>query len=313
MSREPGRVRRTTSIFTDPSDPRTEAYVTVASGESLTSSPRRHPDERNRQRQVLTTPMLEVSDTVVEVEENAEVVFDLAALTASYGEKIALRNVTMKIRRNGVTAFIGPSGCGKSTLIRCLNRMNDGIATISGKVIYHGEDLYGPKIDATDVRRRIGMVFQRPNPFPKSIYDNVAFGPRIQGRRRNMDERVEKMLRHAALWDEVRDRLKAKCDRALGRSAAAAVHRPLPRCRSRGSPAGRAVLGARPDLDPRGRRPDLEPQEGLHHRDRHPQHATGGSRRRSDRVLQRRDRPRRATERDSHRVRPDNADFHQAV
>ena len=94
-----------------------------------------------------------------------------------------------------MTAFIGPSGCGKSTLIRCLNRMNDGIATISGKVSYHGEDMYGPKVDVTDVRRRIGMVFQRPNPFPKSIYDNVAFGPRIQGIRKNMDERVERVLR----------------------------------------------------------------------------------------------------------------------
>ena len=177
-------------------------------------------------------PLPERQSTDDGVPGDGEVVFELEALTASYGEKTALRNVTMKIPRNGVTAFIGPSGCGKSTLIRCLNRMNDGIATISGKVSYHGEDLYGPKVDVTDVRRRIGMVFQRPNPFPKSIYDNVAFGPRIQGTRKNMDERVERVLRHAALWDEVRDRLQAECDRALRRSAAAALHRPLPRRRS---------------------------------------------------------------------------------
>jgi phosphate transport system ATP-binding protein len=119
--------------------------------------------------------------------------------------------VTLDIRRNYVTAFIGPSGCGKSTLIRCFNRMNDLIpgAVVSGEVHYHGRDLYGPSVDPVEVRRRIGMVFQKPNPFPKSIYDNIAFGPRINGvrDRAKLDAIVEKSLRAAALWDEVKDRL----------------------------------------------------------------------------------------------------------
>jgi phosphate transport system ATP-binding protein len=106
--------------------------------------------------------------------------------------------------------LIGPSGCGKSTLIRCLNRMNDLIpgTRVDGQVMYHGQDLYGQGVDAVEVRKRIGMVFQKPNPFPKSIYDNIAFGPRVLGRKKNMDETVERALRHAALWDEVKDRLK---------------------------------------------------------------------------------------------------------
>jgi phosphate transport system ATP-binding protein len=109
-----------------------------------------------------------------------------------------------------ITAVIGPSGCGKSTFIRCLNRMNDLVAgvKIDGKVLYHGHDLYGDAVDPVEVRRRIGMVFQRPNPFPKSIYDNVAWGPRVLGMRKGLDERVEKALRGAALWEEVKDRLK---------------------------------------------------------------------------------------------------------
>jgi phosphate transport system ATP-binding protein len=116
-----------------------------------------------------------------------------------------------------VTAFIGPSGCGKSTFIRCLNRMNDVIpgAKDDGQVLYHGRDLYAREVDPVEVRRRIGMVFQKPNPFPKSVYDNIAFGPRMLGMKKNLDERVERVLRHAALWDEVKDRLK---ENALGLS-----------------------------------------------------------------------------------------------
>jgi phosphate transport system ATP-binding protein len=116
----------------------------------------------------------------------------------------------MEIHRNLVTAIIGPSGCGKSTFIRCLNRMNDLVpsAKVEGRILYHGTDLYGPGVDAAEVRRRIGMVFQKPNPFPKSIYDNVAWGPRVLGMKKGLDERVEKALRGAALWDEVKDRLK---------------------------------------------------------------------------------------------------------
>ncbi len=128
----------------------------------------------------------------------------------SYGPKPAVRDISFDVGKNEITALIGPSGCGKSTLIRCLNRMNDLIpgTRVDGKVLYHGQDLYGQDVDAVEVRKRIGMVFQKPNPFPKSIYDNIAFGPRVLGRKKNMDETVEKALRHAALWDEVKDRLK---------------------------------------------------------------------------------------------------------
>jgi phosphate transport system ATP-binding protein len=139
-----------------------------------------------------------------------EPVFHLDKVAVSYGDKPAIRDVSFDIGRNEITALIGPSGCGKSTLIRCLNRMNDLIPTarVDGQVLYHGQDLYGPEVDAVEVRKRIGMVFQKPNPFPKSIYDNIAFGPRVLGIKGNMDELVESALRHAALWDEVKDRLK---------------------------------------------------------------------------------------------------------
>jgi phosphate transport system ATP-binding protein len=128
----------------------------------------------------------------------------------SYGAKPAVQGVTFDVGMNEITALIGPSGCGKSTLIRCLNRMNDLIpgARVEGGVLYHGEDLYAPGVDAVEVRKRIGMVFQKPNPFPKSIYDNIAFGPRVLGRKDNLDDKVEQALRQAALWDEVKDRLK---------------------------------------------------------------------------------------------------------
>ena len=140
-----------------------------------------------------------------------EVLFDVADLTVNYSGIPALKNVSLEIYRNYVTAFIGPSGCGKSTFIRCFNRMNDLIptASVEGQILYHGVDLYGPGVDSVEVRKRIGMVFQKPNPFPKSIYDNIAFGPRILGWKKNLDERVERALRHAALWDEVKNRLKA--------------------------------------------------------------------------------------------------------
>ena len=130
-------------------------------------------------------------------------------MTVSYAGKPAVSEVSMPMYTNAITALIGPSGCGKSTLIRCLNRMNDLIpsASVDGRVLYHGEDIYGAEIDAVEVRKRIGMVFQKPNPFPKSIYDNIAFGPRILGLKDDMDQIVEKALRGAALWDEVKDRL----------------------------------------------------------------------------------------------------------
>jgi phosphate transport system ATP-binding protein len=139
-----------------------------------------------------------------------EPIFHLEDVRVSYGEKAAVRDVTFDIATKEITALIGPSGCGKSTLIRCLNRMNDLIpsARVEGKVLYHDQDLYADEVDAVEVRKRIGMVFQKPNPFPKSIYDNIAFGPKIAGFKGDMDELVEESLRRAALWDEVKDKLK---------------------------------------------------------------------------------------------------------
>jgi len=149
--------------------------------------------------------------------ERREKVFAVNDLGVAYSGKPALEDVTLDVHKNTVTAFIGPSGCGKSTFIRCFNRMNDLIpgARVEGTVLYHGADLYGRDVDPVDVRRRIGMVFQKPNPFPKSIYDNVAFGPRVLGLKGDLDGRVEKALHDAALWDEVKGRLK---DGALGLS-----------------------------------------------------------------------------------------------
>jgi len=140
----------------------------------------------------------------------AEPIFDVEDVSVFYGEHRAVRDISMRIHRNEITALIGPSGCGKSTFIRCLNRMNDLIPTarVEGRVVYHEEDLYDDRIDPVQVRKRIGMVFQKPNPFPKSIYDNIAFGPRVIGMKGDMDEIVESALRRAALWDETKDRLK---------------------------------------------------------------------------------------------------------
>ena len=142
--------------------------------------------------------------------ELRELVFDVQDLTVTYDGSPALKDVSLEIYRNFVTAFIGPSGCGKSTFIRCFNHLNDLIpgAKVAGTILYHDEDLYGPEVDSVEVRKRIGMVFQKPNPFPKSIYDNVAFGPRVLGMTDDLEGRVEKALQQAALWDEVKDRLK---------------------------------------------------------------------------------------------------------
>jgi phosphate transport system ATP-binding protein len=147
-----------------------------------------------------------------EPEPAAAPVFELQKLDAYYGKFRAVRDVNLQIAANQITAFIGPSGCGKTTVLRCLNRMNDLIpgAHIEGTIRYHGLDLYGPTVDPVEVRRRIGMVFQKPNPFPKSIYDNVAYGPRIGNVKKGaMDDIVEQALRKAALWDEVKSRLKS--------------------------------------------------------------------------------------------------------
>jgi phosphate transport system ATP-binding protein len=140
----------------------------------------------------------------------AQVVLDLAGVSVFYGSYEAVRGTSMTIGKNQITALIGPSGCGKSTVLRSLNRMNDLIpgARVAGKISFYGTDLYAPEVDPIQVRRRIGMVFQKPNPFPKSIYDNVAYGLRINNIKGNMDDMVEQALRGAALWDEVKDKLK---------------------------------------------------------------------------------------------------------
>jgi phosphate transport system ATP-binding protein len=141
---------------------------------------------------------------------NREAVFETHELNVSYGKALAVASVDLSIYRNLVTAIIGPSGCGKSTFLRSLNRMNDLVpsARVEGGVLYHGQNIYGDGVDPVEVRRRIGMVFQKPNPFPKSIYDNVAWGLRVLGMKDDLDGRVERALTQAALWDEVKDRLK---------------------------------------------------------------------------------------------------------
>jgi phosphate transport system ATP-binding protein len=159
-----------------------------------TSEPRPHLDVNHSER----------------AEDERPVVFDVSDLNVYYDGFRAVRDVTIPIQEKQITALIGPSGCGKTTMLRCFNRMNDLIegARVEGRVLYHGVDLYDSRVDPVEVRRRVGMVFQKPNPFPKSVYDNIAFGPRIAGFRGNMDELVERSLQRAALWDEVKDKLK---------------------------------------------------------------------------------------------------------
>jgi phosphate transport system ATP-binding protein len=160
---------------------------------------------------------------------NREAVFQVKDLAVSYSGNVAIRNVGLNVFKNTITAFIGPSGCGKSTLIRCFNRMNDLVpgAKIEGDVLYHAKDLYADDVDPVEVRRRIGMVFQKPNPFPKSIYDNIAFGPRVLGFKDDLSGRVEHALKQAALWDEVKDRLK---ESALGLSGGQQQRLCIARC-----------------------------------------------------------------------------------
>ena len=163
--------------------------------------------------------------------DSQPVVFDVRDLAVFYGDFRAVREVSLQIRKNEITAFIGPSGCGKSTVLRCFDRMNDLIesARVEGTILYHGIDLYASNVDPVEVRRRIGMVFQKPNPFPKSIYDNLAFGPRVNGikSRSELDHIVEHSLKRAALWDEVKDRLKSS---ALGLSGGQQQRLCIARC-----------------------------------------------------------------------------------
>ena len=163
--------------------------------------------------ETVTMPPMRPVDLAVRQEaepQTGETVFDIQGLQASYGSNVAIKGVDLEIYGNVITAVIGPSGCGKSTFIRCLNRMNDTIPgfKLDGRVLYRGIDIYGDGVEPIEVRRRIGMVFQKANPFPKTIYDNVAWAPRVLGLKKDLDERVEKALQSAALWDEVKDRLK---------------------------------------------------------------------------------------------------------
>ncbi len=187
---------------TDPADP-----AGTDRGESPTirvMTPTQELDESNR----IAEQPASATDPLGFAEE--DVVFSLDGLSCFYGSFRAVRDISLRVPRNKITALIGPSGCGKSTLLRSFNRMNDLIdsARIEGRILYHGVDLYGEGVDAVEVRRRIGMVFQKPNPFPKSIYDNVAFGPRVAGYKGSMDELVKLSLKRAAIWDEVKDKLK---------------------------------------------------------------------------------------------------------
>jgi len=159
----------------------------------------------------IVTPSVQARQTDQRSSDSAPIL-SLSGVSIFYGDYEAVRGVDMTVRRNEITAMIGPSGCGKSTVLRALNRMNDLIpgARAKGTIAFHGQDLYAREVDPIEVRRRIGMVFQKPNPFPKSIYDNIAYGPRVTGMKvANMDDLVEQSLVGAALWDEVKDKLKA--------------------------------------------------------------------------------------------------------
>ena len=181
--------------------------------ERITDTARQHPLQDVEGRQHEMTETSETSANQVEEQATVNSVFDVDDLAVYYGAFKAVREVSLKIRPHEIAAFIGPSGCGKSTVLRCFNRMNDTIpgARVEGSIKYHGVDLYGPNVSATQVRRHIGMVFQKPNPFPKSIYDNVAYGPRIAGglKKSELDDLVEESLRSAALWEEVKGRLNS--------------------------------------------------------------------------------------------------------
>ena len=179
-------------------------------------------DEPRSETEAATSPVaaplaIEVAQSAPQAPGTREVVFDLNDVNVYYGNSLAVAGVTLEIYAKQITALIGPSGCGKSTILRSLNRMNDSVSIfrLTGSCTYHGNDLYASGVDPVEVRRRIGMVFQRPNPFPKSIYDNIAWAPRLLGMKDGLDERVERALRGAALWDEVKDRLKTS---ALGMS-----------------------------------------------------------------------------------------------
>ena len=208
---------------------------------------------------------------------NGNTLLNVEDLNVYYGDFRALKGISMDIPRYKVTALIGPSGCGKSTLLRCFDRMNDLIpgARVEGHVLFGGQDLYGAGVDPTEVRLRVGMVFQKPNPFPKSIYENVAFGLRINGYRGDMREAVERSLRQAALWDEVKDRLDSSAFELSGGQQQRVMHRARAGRRARGRVDGRARLRPGPHRDARHREPDARTERAVHHHRRHSQYAAG--------------------------------------
>ena len=197
-----------------------------------------------------------------------------------YGQTKALKGVSMNIPEKSITALIGPSGCGKSTFLKTLDRMNDLVpgVRIEGEVKYNGQDIFAPSVDVNELRREIGMVFQKPNPFPMSIYDNIAYGPRTHGVRKKdeLDEIVEQSLRGAAIWDEVGPAEKERAG-PFRRTAAAALHRAGAGRAAAGSADGRANERARPHFDLQDRRTCHESERAVHHHHRHAQHAAGAA------------------------------------
>jgi phosphate transport system ATP-binding protein len=158
----------------------------------------------------ITSLQAPVSSADMNTDGDDRIAFDVRSLEFRYGSFVAVTDISLEVPARQITAIIGPSGCGKSTFLRCFNRMNELIpgTSHSGEILFHGQNLYGSDVDPVEVRRRVGMVFQKPNPFPQSIYDNIAYGPRVNGFQGKMDDLVEKSLRSAALWDEVKDKLK---------------------------------------------------------------------------------------------------------
>ena len=205
----------------------------------------------------------------------------LVDFSAYYGTLEVLKNINLSIEEKKITVFMGPSGCGKSTLVRTLNRMNDDVPGFrtTGKVLLDGEDIYAPEVDPVLLKTRVGMVFQKPNPFPISIYDNVAFGPRIHKltkSKEELDSIVEESLQKAALWDEVKDRLgKSAWGLSGGQQQRLCIARALA-VQARGAPHGRARIRARPGFDVEGRGAHGRAEGELHRRPGHPQHAAGG-------------------------------------
>jgi ABC-type transport system involved in cytochrome bd biosynthesis fused ATPase/permease subunit len=218
-----------------------------------------------------------VPQTTYHTVDEKDHIVEVRDLSLWYGATRALTNVSLAFPRNKITALIGPSGCGKSTLLRSINRMNDLIkgVRIEGDIVLDGANVYGRDVDPVEVRRRVGMVFQKPNPFPRSIRENILYGAKINGYQGNHNDLVEWSLQQAALWNEVKDNLNKS---GLALSAAAPVHRPRYRPATRRAADGRAGVGIGPYFHVEDRRPDARAGAKLHDHHRDAQHAAGGAR-----------------------------------